>query len=206
MNGYQDRIAMLAEISGSSFEKPPKPPIFSRPWRRFSAALCLVIGTGVAVYLAKWIHFASADPQSLARLDQPLPPLVVDASGVDVDLRKFAAGIRCVIVFYSPSCHVCREILPALQPFPASLRLIMVNESTEPEDPKVTGFPGAALFHDRWRVLSRSFAMPTLPTIIFMDEEGILRDGLVGSHERRFVQQKLKEFAIHPYDQNFEKP
>ena len=187
---------MLGKIPWSSLEEPLQRSLCRR---RAIAVLCLVLGISAAVCLM-WIHSDPAGPYSLARLDQPLPSLVVDASGVKVDLKKFAEGVRCIIVFYSPSCRICREVLPALRPFPPALRLIMVNEAPDQEGSEISGFPNAALFHDRWRALSRSFAAAALPTILFVDEDGILRDGLAGSHGREFVQQKLKEFAVHTYD------
>ena len=165
--------------------------------RRIASAFCLFLGLSVAVWLR--IHFGSAGSQTAARLGEPMPSLTVDDSGAEVDLREFAAGTRSVIVFYSPTCSACRETLPALQPFPATLSLIMVNESRARENPEPPGIPNAAFFYDRWSVLPRSFAIARLPTIIFVDENGILRDGLVGVHVRELVQEKLKGFAArHP--------
>jgi hypothetical protein len=56
--------------------------------------------------------------------------------------------------------------------------------------------PDAAILHDRWNALSRAFTTIALPIFLFVDGNGILRDGLVGRHDRFFVQQKLKEFAM----------
>jgi len=163
--------------------------------RRLAAVLGLAAAFVAAGYVL-WLRLQSANPHSLVRLNRPLPPLVVDASGAAVDLRAFAAGARRVIVFYSPSCHICKEVLPALQPFPGNLRLIMVRESSEGNAPEVSGLPAAALFQDRWHVLSRSFSDVALPTFLFVDGSGVLRDGFIGRHERFFIRQKLKEFAI----------
>ncbi len=51
------------------------------------------------------------------------------------------------------------------------------------------------MFFDRNGVLARSFAMAGLPTILLVDEGGVLRDGLVGAHGRDLVQRRLREFA-----------
>jgi hypothetical protein len=166
-----------------------------RGWRRILAALGLAAAMVAAGYFL-WIRVQSTSPQSRARINRPLPPLVVASAGAEVDLRAFAAGARRVIVFYSPACHICKEVLPSLQPFPSNLRLIMVTESSDPNDPDIAGLPATALFYDRWRVLSRVFSAAALPTFLFVDGSGVLRGGLVGRHERLFVQQKLKEFAI----------
>jgi len=163
--------------------------------RRFIAALGLAAAVVAAGYFL-WIRLQSANPQSQVRMNRPLPPRVVASADAAVDLRTFAAGARRVIVFYSPACHICKEVLPALQPFPSNLQLIMVRESSDLNGLDISGFPDAALFHDRWHVLSRAFTAVALPTFLFVDGSGVLRDGLVGRHERIFIQQKLKEFAV----------
>lgn len=162
-------------------------------WRRLAAASCLAIGIGGAAYVK--LHFGPAATDSLARLGRPLPSLRVDASGTAADLKDLVAGRKSVIVFYSPTCRVCRETLPALQPFPATLQLIMVSESSAEADPEALRFPGAGLYFDRWGALKRSFAVAALPTILFVDERGVLRYGMVGSYRREWVQGKLREFA-----------
>jgi hypothetical protein len=163
--------------------------------RRWIAALGLAAAI-VAVGYFLWVRTQSANPDSLVRIDRPLPPFVVASSDAAVDLRTFAAGDRRVIVFYSPSCSVCKEVLPALHPFPSNLRLILVKESLDPNDSDISSLPAAALFHDRWRVLSRALTAASLPTLLFVDGRGVLRDGLVGRHERFMIQRKLKEFAV----------
>ncbi len=166
--------------------------------RRIAAALCLFVGTGIAVSIKLWGRFGSGDPKSLARIGRPLPHLLVEASDVPVDLKEITLGRRSVIVFYSPSCRTCAAELPALRPFPTSLRLVMVSESSSRKYEGM-GFPEALLCYDRWSVLTRSFAAVALPTIVFVDEGGILLDGLVGRHEPGLLQRRLKEFADRPY-------
>jgi hypothetical protein len=107
-------------------------------------------------------------------------------------------GSRTVIVFFSPSCEVCRNELPKLSPFPSDLGLIMVSEADGglPEDLENLGLPYGGMFHDGDHVLERASPLPGLPTIFFVDEEGVLRDGLVGSHDQSVVQRKLSQFAL----------
>jgi hypothetical protein len=171
-----------------------------RLWRRIAAGSLLTIGITAAAFLKIRFYDGSADPQSLACIDQPLPSLIVEASGTAVDIKKIVAGARCIIVFYSPSCRICREVLPTLQPFPDSLRLILINESVDHEDSTLSGFPNAIHFHDRWGVISHSFAIAVLPTILFVDESGILRDAIIGSRGKDSVHKKLKEFAVRSRD------
>jgi hypothetical protein len=162
--------------------------------QRFMAALGLAVAMIAAGYFL-WICLQAANANSLARIDRALPSLKVDSLGGAVDLRAVAAGAQRVIVFYSPSCPTCKEVLPGLLPFPPDLRLIMVNESSESNGPEISSLPATALLRDRWHALSHAFTVASLPTLLFVDGNGILRDGLIGRHERLFIQKKLKEFA-----------
>lgn len=127
------------------------------------------------------------------------PPLpVADASGVVRDARTLGLGSRTVIVFFSPSCEVCKNELPKLKPFPSELGLIMVSEADSEghDELESLGLPYGTIFHDRDHVLERASPLPGLPTVFFLDEQGVLRDGLVGAHNQSVVQQKLSQFAL----------
>ena len=167
--------------------------------QRIAAALCLIAAVVAAVFLRIQLAPGSVDTKLLARIGHPLPALMVEGAEGTLDLGKLASGTRRVIVFYSPSCKTCERVLPALQPFPDPLRLILVNESPDEDSEELSGFPGAAHFYDRQKILSRLFAATALPTILFIDESGILRDGIVGYYERAYIQRKLESFAIHSY-------
>ncbi len=168
--------------------------------RRIFAALCLAASVLAVAFFILQPEPGSAHANLLARMDHSLPSLTVENSKGDVDLKTFITGTRSVIVFYSPSCDTCKRALPALLPFPDTLRLILVNESPDAGAYELSGFNRAAQFYDRQRILSRSFAAAVLPAILFVDEAGILRDGIFGFYGRGFVQRKLKSFAIHSYD------
>lgn len=167
--------------------------------RRVVSGLCLLTGVVLAGYARFfWVRGHAPTPSSIARLGKALPPLpVVDISGRLVDVGKASLGSKSIIAFYSASCHVCQVVLPELQPFPPALRLLLVNEEAgnSSETPNTLGLEKALQFHDRDRVLFRSFPMSGLPTILFVDERSVLRDGLAGEHARGLVQKKLKEFA-----------
>jgi hypothetical protein len=137
-------------------------------------------------------------PDLIAVVGKRLPPLVVtDPAGSTVDLAKLAQGRRTVIAFYSSSCHTCQVVLPELRPFPPVLELFLVSEEARisPGGPSVLGFDRALLFHDSNSVLSRSFPMSSLPTILFVDEQSVLRGGMVGGQRRDRVRTKLQEFV-----------
>jgi hypothetical protein len=173
--------------------------IMPKSRQRIFAALCLAAAVVAAVFLRIQLAPGSAETSSLACIGHPLPALTVESSEGTVDVGKLTAGARSVIVFYSPACETCERALPALRPFPDTLRLILVNESPDEAGKELSGFPGAAYFSDRQKILSKLFAVPALPTILLIDESGILRDGIVGSYRRAFIQQKLENFAIRSY-------
>ena len=178
-----------------SFRSGTENLVLGLPWRRIAAGSCLALGLSAAVLAAIWMHPGRPDPHLLARINGPLPPIDVEASGVAVNLNQFTSGARSVVVFYSPSCRICREVLPALQPLPSALRLIMISESVARRDSEISEFREAAFFYDRWSALGRLFAVPTLPVILLVEEGGIIRDGFVGFHDRDWIQQRLKKFA-----------
>jgi len=165
--------------------------------RRVVSGLCLLTAMALAGYARFfWARAHAPTPGSIARLGKVLPPLLVaDASGGLVDVGKASLGSKSIIAFYSASCHVCQVVLPELQPFPSTLRLLLVNEETGNSSQPPYGFEKALQFHDLNHVLSRSFPMSGIPTILFVDEQGVLRDGMVGEHARGLVQEKLREFA-----------
>ena len=172
--------------------------VLGLPWRRITAGICLAVGLSAAVLAEIWLHPRSPAPHLLARIDGPLPSVKVEASGMAVDVGRFASGARAVIVFYSPSCRICREVLPALKALSSSpllIRLIMIRESGALSDSEISEFRDADFFYDRWGALRRLFAIPTLPAVLLVDERGIIRDGFVGFHERDWILEKLTEFA-----------
>jgi len=184
-----------------SRERHPFPSLGeSRPIkgrRRVLSGLCLCAAVLTAGYARlNWLHTHASTPALIARLGNVLPPLpVTDASGKLVDVGTVVIGSRSVIAFYSPSCRVCQAVLPELRPFPAALQLVLVNEEAGISFPPHDRFEEALEFRDSNRVFSRSFPMSGLPTILLVDEQGVLRGGLVGEHARGLLRQKLKEFS-----------
>lgn len=167
------------------------------PFKRLVAALVLLTGIiAVGGFLLQIkAHAPRAD--SIARVGKPLPAILVsDDSGQMGDVGKVGLGARTVIVFYSTSCEVCQQEIPKLKPFPASLRLIMVNEdSHSSEELDKLGLRYTRHFYDRDRVFERLSLNPGLPTILLVDEHAVLRKALVGAHTAEVLQGRLAEFA-----------
>jgi len=167
--------------------------------RRTGAGFCLVAATALVGY-ARFFWPGAYGPTagSSAKLHHRLPPLpVIDAAGKVVDLAQATRGSKSVIVFHSSSCPVCRTVLPELHPFPSSLKLLLVNEdSVSPAaDRDQSGVAEALQFSDPNRVLFRFFPMSFLPTVLFVDERGVLCEAWVGARMRGHLARRLIEFA-----------
>jgi hypothetical protein len=166
--------------------------------RGIGAALILILGIiGLVGILQLYAHLTT--PHSLARLNQPIPSIMMENAGTYQNLKKYLEGTRCVLVFYSPACRICKEVVPYLYPLPKGLRLILINESSNKEDTLIAQFPKADRLQDPHRTLAQTFPTLSLPTILLIDERGILRDGLAGRHQRNFIQQKLNNFAVRSF-------
>jgi hypothetical protein len=167
--------------------------------RRFLSGLLLIVGLVLAAY-GKWQAARDFTPLAGGRaiLGRQLPVFpVTDDSGKDVDLAAAVLGKRSIIAFYSASCSSCRRTLPELNPLPPNLNLVLVNEEagSSVDIRTVPGFDKAWLFHDRSRVLARALPLAAIPTILFVDEAGILRDGLMGRQAPGSIRSKLARFA-----------
>jgi hypothetical protein len=72
----------------------------------------------------------------------------------------------------------------------------MVNEDgNSSEEIDRLGLPYTRRFYDRDRIFERLSAKPGLPTILLVDEQGVLRGALVGAHSPDVLRGKLTEFA-----------
>ena len=171
-----------------------------RSRQRITAAFSLAAVIAAMMLLSIQVRSKRPHGDLLARINHPLPSLVVKNSQEKVDLNSIISGSRCIIVFYAPSCKACKEVLPALQPLPGELRLIPVSVTPEQDTSVLQSLQDEDRFYDRWGVLSRSFAAASLPVILFVDEKGILRHGIFGSREPGALRQKLMDFAAHSQD------
>lgn len=192
------------ESTPDSRQSTPAPdrrvPWVIKRWRILVTVMVLALILAITIDIGLRIFAGGTPPDIFASSGKVLPPLpVVDGSGQVVDASETVLGKRSVIVFYSPSCNTCKDELPKLQPFPPALALILVNEGADASSspPPIAGLRYDAVFYNRDGVLNTSFRLGGLPTILFVDEQGILRDGMVGSQEQEVVQKKLNEFAQH---------
>jgi hypothetical protein len=167
--------------------------------RQIISGLCLLAGIGLAVY-SDFLRVRAFPPARdlTVRPGRELPHLpVVDSRGNPEDLGNASPGGKRIIVFFSPACDTCRTVLPELHSIPREIRLLLVDvgEENSSESPEILGLPGTELFRDPHGTFRRAFSVPILPTILFVDERGILLDGLVGAHALGLVQNKVRELS-----------
>lgn len=166
------------------------------PRRSLAAVALLVLAAGAAGISWK-VRTVTPHNDSLIVVGKALPQLVVrDGLQKPVDLRTVKSGTRRVVAFYSPSCEVCQQELPELIPFPKDIELIMVNEAqASVPDPFAASTGSAIRFSDPDSSFHAAFTMPALPTLLFVNEQNIVVDGLVGAHPAAVAQAKLHAFA-----------
>jgi len=166
--------------------------------RKRVIAVSVLVATALLA-AALLVKVRSVAPRTDTRvvLGRPLPSLPVTSPlGSKVDLATIAAGKKRVIAFYSPSCDACQKELPELQPFPENLELVMVKDGSATASDAWTGAMGGGIrYTDNDRILNKAFTMPALPTLLFVDESGTVRDGLIGVHPPEITRGKLQKFA-----------
>jgi hypothetical protein len=199
MSDQEDRTqeACIPEKLRDTQDLQARGPSRRRAFKRLAAALALLTGMAVIGGLLLQIRAHVPRTESVARVGRTLPAIpIADESGQVLDVAKVALGTKTVIVFYSTACDVCQKELPNLRPFPAALRLIMVNEgASSSEEIDRLGLPYTRHFYDRDRIFERLSLHPGLPTILLVDEQGVLRDALVGAHSADVVRERSTKFA-----------
>ena len=193
VNGAEQDCENAADAS----RPPTSGSLLTRKRARVLAATLLVVVVAAFVGVALALRVQVPRRSSAVRIGSILTALpVVDSSGRKVDAAKTGSGKKTIIIFYSPSCDICHSELPKLQPVPAGLGVVMINVGGAfSEEANTGGLQYDAMFYDRDRVFEQSFLMPALPTILFVDERGVLIAALAGAHQREVVQRKLSEFA-----------
>jgi methylamine dehydrogenase accessory protein MauD len=147
-------------------------------------------------------------PRGALELDEEGPPLgetPEPADARDLDGRPVAVGgpgEAQLLLFVSPACPVCREVLPSL-PVAAragGMRPVVVSDADDPREvlPHANGAP-VVLGPE----LARSYAVPGTPYAVALDRLGVVRakgtintleqlEGLVDTARRR-----LEEAPAH---------
>lgn len=147
-------------------------------------------------------------PRGALELDEEGPPLdeaLEPVEAPDVDGRPLSIGgpgEAQLLLFVSPGCPVCREVLPSLRVAArvGGMRPVVVSEADDPREvlPHVNGAPvvlGAEV--------TRAYSVPGTPYAVALDRLGVVRakgtinnleqlEGLVDTARRR-----LQEAPAH---------
>lgn len=119
-------------------------------------------------------------PRGALELDEEGPPLgeapePVDAR--DIDGRPVAIGgpgEAQLVLFVSPGCPVCREVLPSL-PVAAragGMRPVVVSDSNDPADAVPVAAEGPIVLGPE---VARAYAVPGTPYAVALDRLGVVR-------------------------------
>ncbi len=163
---------------------------------RVLAAVTLIICAGGFAAATGAPARSREDGSDIARLGKVAPELGITLEdGTGAKLSSLVQDRRTIVVFHSPVCGVCAATLPALQPFPSSLRLVMVDVSGNPMAPMRVEPNGPRHVAANKQVVQRLFPFSGLPTIVFLDETGVIRAGLAGSQPTGRIQEALQAFA-----------
>jgi len=164
---------------------------------RLTAVSALLLLLCAFAFISIRLALHKHDKTLRVQIGKPLPGLIVsDKKGTAINLANEGSGHRRVIAFYSPDCHVCQLTLPELDPFPENIMLVLVSErdtSTIPAG-ELQSIPSNILF-DRNKVLSSAIAISSLPTILFVREDGVVQDATLGAHSKASIQDKLSALA-----------
>jgi methylamine dehydrogenase accessory protein MauD len=130
-------------------------------------------------------------PRGALEIDDEGPPIGEAPPSMEVtDTNGNAAviggpGKAQVIMFVSPGCRICEEVLPGLVPVAQSHRLVpyVISESYGHETPSYPGAPGAQVIASSEAV--RLYEIPGTPFAVVLDRSGIVRSkGTVNNLEQ----------------------
>lgn len=125
------------------------------------------------------------------KIGQPVPAMALtDLSGRSIRIGTLSdRGRSTLLVFLSPSCPVCKVLLPVLKSSRAGesnwLELILASDGSEDEHRRFVAANGLReIPYVLSTELGMSFQVERLPFAAVIDEDGILRArGLINSRE-----------------------
>ena len=116
-----------------------------------------------------------AMPERGPKPGEPAPDLrLADLEGYTVDLEDFR-GAKTLVLFWSPSCGVCQQMLPDLKQWEANLqegapKLLVVSAGTAEANKKM-GLASPVVLDQQFAV-GQAFGAPGTPSAVLVDEEG----------------------------------
>jgi methylamine dehydrogenase accessory protein MauD len=131
-------------------------------------------------------------------ISQPAPALALpDLDGKTVDLAEFQ-GTSTLVLFWSPSCGFCQQLLPELKRWErkrraASPRLLVVSTGTVEEN-RAMGFTSPVVLDIEGSAM-RSFGATGTPMAVLVDAEGRVASSLVVGAEAVMALAKTRQNA-----------
>lgn len=132
----------------------------------------------------------ASPPRPAAQVERPVPRdavVVRDGRQVSFDELK---GKVVVLAFFATWCPACKQAMPAIDRFARSrededLVVIAVDEDDRAED--VARFVETTKLRmpvemDAGSRLAKAFSIPTLPAVVVVDREGVVRTVVGGYH------------------------
>jgi peroxiredoxin/uncharacterized membrane protein YphA (DoxX/SURF4 family) len=136
-------------------------------------------GEAIGALVAYARGYAAAQREAMPvrgpELGEPAPDLrLPDLEGDTVDLEDFR-GEKTVVLFWSPSCGVCQQMLPDLKWWEANPqegvpKLLVVSAGTA-EANKEMGLTSPVVLDQQFAV-GQAFGAPGTPSAVLVDEEG----------------------------------
>jgi thiol-disulfide isomerase/thioredoxin len=164
--------------------------------RLFAVSVLALVVCAIVGFTLK-LRAVAPRKSTLVAIGSPLPNLLVSTpQGQKVGIASISEGKKRVVVFYAPTCEACQKELPELTPFPPQLDLVMIREGESADGNAFRSeWPNTIRYIDTDKSFNRAFVMPALPTILFVDERGIVQSGLIGTHHSSVTRRELAKFA-----------
>ena len=142
-------------------------------------------------------HVENTKDQRIIAVQGQVPELYfADHQGSVHDIKSQLLNHKTVLAFISPTCGVCEVVVPELFPLPPGVQLVLVDVKNKPGS--ATPFPDSDLVHtvyDTQKNFTRLIPIGGIPTIIMVDQNAVVRVGLVGHKSREEVQKALEKFS-----------
>jgi len=141
----------------------------------------------------------------------PIVP-VTDMNGRNITLGAASENARSTLVFFlSPTCPVCKTLLPVLRSSGKSERdwldIVLASDGDIEEQKKfISEYELADFTYVLSEALGMTFKVSKLPFAVLLDEEGIIRSkGLVNSREHLESLFEAKERGVSSVQEYFAK-
>lgn len=125
--------------------------------------------------------------ESIMQIGEPAPKLALpDLNGETVTLDDFQ-GERTLVVFWSPDCSFCEQMLDELKrvevsPLPSAPRLLVISKGSV-EANRAAGLQSPVVLDDEF-VVGKQFGANGTPSAVLIDERGNIASEIVGGAPR----------------------